>query len=363
MGIDDLLRGSCPGLEAAEVRRRTVLAGSTAYEQRIVGGWHRADRVGVAGVVWRSLPPWRTIQRGVYRCLGRDPADGLIAWPAWLGYWPAAAGLFAFVWLELASPDAGSVLAARIWVLAYIIAMVDGGLLFGARRYDRGDPFDVYSAIVARLSPFVGTDGRFELHNPLRALARIPIDHGLIAVIAVLLGSTAFDSFSASTYWQSQRMGEVGNTLILLLFVTVVAVAFWCAARAVRGLEPAERRALPGLLAHSLVPIVVGYIFAHYLTYFLEKGQRAIVELTDPLDRGWGGVDDFVPSFFLSQYPTVLVVVKVAFVVTGHILAVIAAHVKALAVLPRARRTSGQLAMLLLMVGYTFGGLYLLFNV
>ncbi len=320
------------------------------------------------GHVWRSLSPWRTIQRGVYRGLGRNPVDGFVDWPAWLGYWPAATGLLAFVWLELASPDAGSVLAVRIWVLGYISSMLLGGLLFGARWYDRGDPFDVYSAIVARLSPFVDaggrfTNSRFELHNPLRTLVRIPIDRGLIAVIAVLLGSTAFDSFSASAFWQSQTAGTLANTLMLLLFVAVVAVAFWGAARAVRGLEPEERRALPGLMAHSLVPIVVGYIFAHYLTYLLEKGQRAVVALTDPLSRGWGGAGEFEPSFFLSQHPTFLAVIKVVFVVTGHILAVVAAHDKALAVLPRARRTSGQLAMLLLMVGYTFGGLYLLFSI
>ncbi|MGA8987327.1 MAG: hypothetical protein WB461_04805, partial [Aeromicrobium sp.] len=56
----------------------------------------------VAGHVWRDLSPWRTLT-------GRWP--GLIAYPERLGYWPAVVGLFAFVWLELASPDPGSVAA------------------------------------------------------------------------------------------------------------------------------------------------------------------------------------------------------------------------------------------------------------
>jgi hypothetical protein len=43
-------------------------------------------------------------------------------------------------------------------------------------------------------------------------------------------------------------------------------------------------------------------------------------------------------------------------VVTGHIVAVIAAHDKAL------RPTGHQLTMMMVMVGYTFTGLYLLFG-
>lgn len=315
------------------------------------------------GHVWRSLSPWRTIQRLVYRAIGRKETEGFMAWPTWLGYWPAAAGLFAFVWLELASPVAGGVTAVRIWVLVYAAAMLVGSLTFGSRWFDRGDPFDVYSAIVARLSPFVDADGRFRLHNPLRTLPQIPIDRGLIAVIAVLLGSTAYDSFSASASWQSKSPDVTASSLVLVMFIVVVAAAFWTAARAVGGMDPTERRALPGLLAHSLVPIVVGYICAHYLTYLAETGQQAVIGLADPLDRGWGLLSGVEPSFWLSQHPSMLATIKVGLVLTGHILAVIAAHDRALAILPASRRTSGQLAMLVLMVCYTFGGLYLLFSV
>jgi hypothetical protein len=54
--------------------------------------------------------------------------------------------------------------------------------------------------------------------------------------------------------------------------------------------------------------------------------------------------------------------IKAAVVVTGHIAAVIAAHDRALPLLPRGHRLTGQLTMMLLMVGYTFTGLYLLFG-
>jgi hypothetical protein len=42
---------------------------------------------------------------------------------------------------------------------------------------------------------------------------------------------------------------------------------------------------------------------------------------------------------------------------------VVAAHDRALVLLPTAHRLTGQLAMLVLMVAYTFTGLYLLFSV
>ncbi len=60
---------------------------------------------------------------------------------------------------------------------------------------------------------------------------------------------------------------------------------------------------------------------------------------------------------------TLLAFLKVGVVVPGHVLAVIAAHDRALALLPKAHRLSGQLALLVLMVVYTFTGLFLLFSV
>ena len=134
------------------------------------------------------------------------------------------------------------------------------------------------------------------------------------------------------------------------------------ASRASGGLTAEHRRALPGLLAHTLVPIVIGYIFAHYATYFLEKGQSAFLAFLDPLGRGWQPLGDPATSYFLSEHVSLLAFLKVASVVVGHVLAVVAAHDRALALLPKAHRLSGQLALLVLMVAYTFTGLFLLFS-
>jgi hypothetical protein len=42
--------------------------------------------------------------------------------------------------------------------------------------------------------------------------------------------------------------------------------------------------------------------------------------------------------------------------------AAVAAHDRAIALLPRRHQVTGQLPLLVVMVGYTAGGLYLLFN-
>ena len=307
----------------------------------------------IFGHVWRDLSPWRTIQAWLGE--GRRP------YPVRLGYWPAAAGLLAFAWLELASPDPADVTTVRIWVAGYVAAMLIGGWVFGPTWFDRADPFDVYSAVVAKLSPFV-RDGRFVLHNPLRTLPTVPVAPGLVAVLATLLGSTAFDSFASSSFWEGKSVSGLVQTATLIGFCALVGILFSLAARASGGVTAERRRELPGLLAHTLVPIVVGYITAHYATYLLEKGQSAFIAMLDPLGRGWQPLGDPATAYFLSQHVDTLAFLKVGAVVVGHVLAVIAAHDRALALLPRAHRLSGQLAMLVLMVTYTFTGLFLLFS-
>lgn len=310
----------------------------------------------LAGHVWKDLSPWRSAQWVAGRLTGRP--EGFATYRDAWGYWPAAAGLLAFVWLELASPDAGSVGAVRLWVGVYVLVTVVGGVVFGPRWFDRADPFDVYSAVVARLAPLV-RDRRLAPHNPLRSLPLLPVAPGLVAAVSVLLGSTAFDSFSASEGWQSSAHSTPVTSLVLLLFCVVVAVAFAGASAATGGVTAARRRALPGLMVHSLVPIVVGYVLAHYLTYLVERGQEVAIGLLRLLGVG----DGLTVSYLLSEHPDVLAAYKIGFVVAGHVVAVVAAHDTALAVLPRAHRLTGQLAMLVLMVGYTFTGIYLLLSV
>jgi hypothetical protein len=112
------------------------------------------------------------------------------------------------------------------------------------------------------------------------------------------------------------------------------------------------------------VPIIVGYMVAHYLSYFVEVGQQTLVLLSDPLGRGDDllGTGDLQVNYWLSTHPTFLAVTKVLAVVTGHVLGVIAAHDRAVKLLPIRHQLTGQLPLLFVMVFYTVGGLYLLFG-
>jgi hypothetical protein len=309
------------------------------------------------GPVWRAISPVRTVHRLVgQRSLG-------LRYPERAGYWPAAAGLFAFVWLELASPDPGSLGAIKIWLLLYLAVTMAGALCCGPRWCARADPFEAYSVVASRLSVLRrNSDGRIAIGNPFDHLPSLPVRGGTIAVLAVLLGSTAFDSFSASPQWRgfvddhtdSTATATLLRTAGLLVFAGVVAGTFWLAARATGGVDRQRRRELPGLMAHSLIPIVIGYVFAHYLTYLVERGQQTVILLF--------GLHDVGVHYLLSMHPSLLASIKVACVVAGHIAAVIAAHDRALRLLPTGHQLTGQLAMMLVMVGYTFTGLYLLFG-
>jgi hypothetical protein len=125
-----------------------------------------------------------------------------------------------------------------------------------------------------------------------------------------------------------------------------------------------RRLELPDLFAHSVVPIIVGYMVAHYLTFFVESGQQTLIQLSDPMATGANllGTANWQVSYWLSLHPGFLAVTKVLAVVTGHVLGVIAAHDRAVALLPRRHQLTGQLPLLFVMVFYTVSGLYLLFG-
>jgi hypothetical protein len=192
---------------------------------------------------------------------------------------------------------------------------------------------------------------------------------GSVAVAATLLGSTAFDSFSLFPWWRA-LVSDAGlaptlvSTLGLLVFIGVVGMSFRFAAAATGGLSRADRRMLPRKLAYTLTPIIAGYVIAHYLSFLVEKGQATMILFADPFGAGWNlfGSADREVAYVLSAQPAVLGTLKVFAVVTGHILGVAAAHDRCLQLLPRAHRLTGQLALMLLMVGFTFTGLYLLFD-
>jgi hypothetical protein len=322
------------------------------------------------GPFYRAVSPARTLSMLLGRAVGGGPSPGVLRLPGWVGYRPAAVGLFAFVWLELVSEQSTYLAPVRLWFAVYLVVTVLGGVLFGEGWLERADPFECYSTLVGHLSVFGRrADGALVLRSPLRNLDGVPPWPGLVAVVSVLFGSTAFDSFQDSTTWLQLTQSldahaELVNTLALLGFCVAVGASFSAATMAT-GVRVGTRRAsLPNLFAHSVVPIVVGYVVAHYLSYFVQVGQQTLAQLSDPMGTGANllGTADLSVSYWLSSHPTFLAVVKVLAVVAGHVLGVVAAHDRAIRLLPRRHQLTGQLPLLLVMVFYTVTGLYLLFG-
>ncbi len=322
------------------------------------------------GPFYKAVNPLRTLNILFSRLVGSDPDRGIYDMPRWLGYWPAAAGLFGFVWLELVYPDNTYLSPLRLWFALYIAVVFVGSALFGSQWFERADPFEVYSTLVGHLS-FFGRrdDGTLVLRSPLANLDAVVAGPGLVAVVSVLFGSTAFDSFKDSNTWlrftQSTSLPVMSvNTAALLVFCVVVGVSFAVATTAAPPREGVRRWDLPALFAHSVVPIVVGYMVAHYLSYFVETGQQTVIQLSDPMGTGANllGTANWQVNYWLSMHPTFLAVTKVLAVVTGHILGVVAAHDRAVALLPKRHQLTGQLPLLVVMVFYTITGLYLLFG-
>jgi hypothetical protein len=321
------------------------------------------------GRVWRAISPFRLISTGIAKVSGGHPDEGLFVYPERLGMWPAAVGLFAFVWMELVYPHNIDLSPVRLWCGVYLGVMIIGGALFGNTFYARADPFEVYSSLVAQLSVWGRRDGRLVVRSPLANLDSTPATPGLIGVISVLFGSTAFDAFRESPRWVTFIQGTgwstyLQNNLGLLGFCLAVGLIFWlaCVATGVGHEQPRSR--LPNQLAFSVIPIVVGYIVAHYLSYLVEIGTQTLIQASDPLSNGSNlfGTGTLSVPYWLSYHPTFLANTKVLAVVAGHVVGVIAAHERAIKLLPRKHQLTGQLPLLAAMICFTVGGLYLLFS-
>jgi hypothetical protein len=321
------------------------------------------------GNVWRQVNPLRTVHALLNRGLGLDPRDGVRELPARVGWWPAALGLYAFAWLELVSSDPAALGTLRWTIALYAAVQLFAALLYGSRWFDRGDALEAWSGLYGRISPLGrrGADGVLVVRAPLVGLDAVEPAPGLVATVAVMLGSTAYDGLSGSTAWNGfiqshgwtrQQAGTAGLTLTVLA-ITAVFVACAGVAGRVGGLE---LRASAHAFAPSIVPVALGYVVAHYYSFFVVEAQNAFIRLSDPLGTGanWLGLSHLQASYALVD-PTVVANVQVVAIVVGHVLGVIVAHDRAVKLFPRPKAVVGQIPLLVLMVALTCGGLFLLF--
>lgn len=315
------------------------------------------------GPVWRLLNPLRTVSGLLRTVLPTAP----LRLPDRLSYWPAAVGLLAFLWIELVYDMAASPRVVAAFVTLYCVVHVTAGAVFGPTWFARADAFEVYSSFIALAAPLGRrSDGRLVLRNPLDGLSGASSSSDLTPVIVVVLGSTAFDGLSRTSWWT----GLVANTgraeylqfgtAGLLLCIGLVAMTFGGAMHLTRQHLRLDKDPRPDF-APSLVPIVIGYTVAHYFSFALFQGQQGVLLANDPLVLGWNlfGLRDVTVNYNMMS-TTQISIVQVGAIVLGHVVAVVAAHDRAIGLLKSAAAVRGQYPLMAVMVAYTATGIALL---
>jgi len=343
----------------------------------------------IFGDLFRAFNPWRAIGRavgaGFAAIAGEPPAH--LRYPERLGRWPAAIGLLAVVWLEVVygggagvavglSPDA--VATAALLYSAYTLAMMAA---FGVETWcERGEVFSVYFGMFGRLGIF-GSDksGRLVRRRPFSAATSWAVIPGSAAVVLASIASTSFDGAKDGAYqdqietvtgWFAEPGTSLAavratDTIFLLLTFAGVGLIYLLGVRGMRTVPGAPPLAkLRVGFAHTLIPIALAYLVAHYFSLFVfqEQAQFAYL-LSDPLGTGhtdlFGTANNGVDYNVLSA--NAIWYVQVAALVIGHVIGLMLAHDRALAYWPNYRRaTASQYWMLAVMVAFTCFGLYLL---
>ena len=316
------------------------------------------------GPIWRLANPLRLLHRGLRAVLPAPP--GAERLPA-LGLWPAAVSLVAFLWLELVYPGRAEPESVGVFLVGYAVVHLALAAWFGEEWFARGEGFEVYSTLVARLSPWGRRDdGRLVLRNPLANALATPELPGPAAVAVVLLGSTAFDGLSRTVSWQTGPGAAndiLSGTLGLLVMVALVATLYVVGTRLSGRLGRQDPGVQPRRYASTVVPIALGYTVAHYFSLLLLDGQNTWILASNPF--GADGLDLFGTYGNVVDLSAVsadaIAYVQVGAVVLGHVLGVTLAHERALRAAPW-RPASDQLPLVIVMVLFTVGGLGLLFG-
>lgn len=303
------------------------------------------------GPVWTAANPLRSVSAALARLTG-DPEDRTVRpLPDGLGIWPAAGLLAVVVWLEVAAQRQPS--SVLVLIVGYALVQVWAAAIYGRAWYAHGDGFEVYSRLVGWLAP-VGraAGGRLALRSPRRTLAAAPVEPGLLAVLAVLLGAHLYDGLSGTLAWQQLAVDRPPVALQTAGLAACVAL--------VAALVAVTTRAT--YLRPALAPVVAAYALAHYLGPLLVESQHTLVALSDALGRGAdlsGLAGRRLPE---ETVPAALAALgQLAAFVGFHVLAVVVAHDRAVARHdPRSARAV-QFPLRVLLLASVLGGAALRF--
>jgi hypothetical protein len=232
----------------------------------------------------------------------------------------------AFVWLELVieGTRAGHLLAAVL--VLYTLWTVAMMAQYGREPWRaHGETFSVWFATLGRLAPLSNDipapaeDGRLIVRRFGTGLIGRAWTSDIVVLVAIATGAILYDGLSQTTPFFDAfgAPGVIAATALLGGWLVLVAGLALIVGRVV---------GLPALGA-GLLPIAVGYLIAHYLTYLLFDGQRIVALLNDPLNRGASllGVDEFQPN--QAWLPAAVAwAIQLGAVVGGHMVGAWAGH-------------------------------------
>jgi hypothetical protein len=335
------------------------------------------------GDVFRAFNPWRAIGKGVAwlaRAANRGDLPAPLEYPERLGRWPAAAGILAFAAMELVVADGNKPENLAIATLVYSAITFVMMALYGVEAWiDRGEAFSVYFNLFSRLSVFEVRDREVGVRRPLSGLPALVAVPGTIPLLCVMIGSITFDGAAEAPLWTNvtpdiQKFFEnlgmsaehaLESTFAVGLIGAVLLIGLLYrlgieGAKSVGGGFTASR--LGATFVHSLVPIALAYVSAHYLTLLLIQGQAIVVLASDPLGDG---SDIFGTASHVINYAVIGATAtwywQVGFVVAGHVAGLTLAHDRAIAIYDQPRlAVRSQYWMLLVMVLFTSLALWLL---
>src|SRR5262245_6559071 len=337
------------------------------------------------GDLFRAFNPWRALGRlvsGGFRIVAGQSAPVPFRYPDWLGRWPAVLGVLLFVWLELiagggASPSPHDVAVGTVLYSLITFACM---ALFGVEEWiGRGETFNAYFGMFARLAPFEARERELGVRKFLTGAPQWAAVPGAASLVLVSIAVTSFDgaqegALAGAIRWTFERCNDIGfslpnsfrvaNSIWLLIVFAGVSLLYWLGVRGmhtVRGSPPVKE--LARSFAHTLIPIALAYLVAHYFSAFLYQEQAQFTYiLSDPLGHGsdlfgtaGGGINYGIVSSNTVWY------VQVGALVIGHVVALTLAHDRALGVYDNVRQASrSQYFMLAVMVCFTCFGLFLL---
>ena len=252
----------------------------------------------IFGDVFKAFSPWRAIGRLL-------PSEGLRPYPERLGRWPAAIGLLVFTWIELCSGWGEDPALLVTAALGYTVLTLVAQVVFGVETWTRyGETFAVYYNLFSRIAPFETRERVVGVRPPLSGLPHLDPKPGTVALVSVMIGTVTFDGLSQGRLWKDLAVDltdvvtsigipiteapRIVSTIGLLLGVALVALFYRAGiagAHSVGGDISSAR--LRRAFIHSLVPIAMVYVAAHYLTFLLFEGQAIRYLASDPFGQGW----------------------------------------------------------------------------